>query len=404
MVKNLLLIAESIALIYLVFNIFYITIYSFGSFLYKRTNFKVAVTKHNKFAILIPAYKSDEIILNTAQESLKQTYDKKYYDIIVIGDSLQEETLTKLTELDIKLFPVQFEISTKAKSLNTALALLPEVYDYCCVLDVDNIMEQDFLKNINVRLQNNEMCVQAHRTAKNTNTSFAVLDGMSEEINNNIFRKGHIGLGVSSALIGSGFVIQYNYFKEILLSIESPVEDKELEIILLRDKHKILYESDIYVYDEKVASSDVFVNQRRRWIASQFYDFNKVFFDCIVELIVNKNFDFFDKAMQKILLPRILLLGVSGLSTLTIFFSSFSFGWLFIILFMFCCLSFFIGIPKKYYNYKTFVASLSVPKAILLMVVALIRSKGAANKKFIHTKHEFVNDIDITNTNEMDNL
>jgi hypothetical protein len=31
-----------------------------------------------------------------------------------------------------------------------------------------------------------------------------------------------------------------------------------------------------------------------------------------------------------------------------------------------------------------------VPKAILLMIVALIRSKGAASKKFIHTKHEFV--------------
>jgi cellulose synthase/poly-beta-1,6-N-acetylglucosamine synthase-like glycosyltransferase len=400
MLKNLLLIIESIALIYLVFNIFYVTIYSLGSFLYKRSNFNIKVTKFNKFAILIPAYKSDEIILNTAQESLLQSYDREYYDIIVIGDSLQESTLNKLNEMDIKLFPVQFEISTKAKSLNTALALLPEVYDYCCVLDVDNIMEHDFLKKINIRLQNNEMVVQAHRTAKNTNTSFAVLDGMSEEINNNIFRKGHIALGVSSALIGSGFVIQYNYFKEILLSIESPVEDKELEIILLRDKHKILYESDAYVYDEKVASSGVFVNQRRRWIASQFYDFNKVFFDCIVELVVNKNFDFFDKAMQKILLPRVLLLGISGLSTLTIFFSSFSFGIVFIVLFLLCCLSFFIGIPSHYYNLRTVKASLSVPKAILLMIVALLRSKGAANKKFIHTKHEFVEEVEMIDNNE----
>lgn len=396
MIKNLIFILELIALIYLVFNIFYVTIYSLGSFLYKRTNFNVTVTKFNKFAVLIPAYKSDEIILNTAQESLLQSYDKKYYDIVVIGDSLQEDTLEKLNELDVKLFPVQFEISTKAKSLNTALALLPEIYDYCCILDVDNIMEHDFLKKLNIRLQNNEMVIQAHRTAKNANTSFAVLDGMSEEINNNIFRKGHIGLGVSSALIGSGFAIQYDYFKEILLSIESPVEDKELEIILLRDKYKILYESDAYVFDEKVASSGVFVNQRRRWIASQFYDFNKVFFDCIVELVVNKNFDFFDKAMQKILLPRVILLGISAVSTFTFLFSTFTFGLVFLILFMFCCFSFFVGIPQKYYNIKTIKASLSLPKAIILMVVALVRSKGAASKKFIHTKHEFVDEIDIT--------
>jgi cellulose synthase/poly-beta-1,6-N-acetylglucosamine synthase-like glycosyltransferase len=400
MVKYLLFIIESIGLIYLVFNIFYITIYSIGALFYKRTKFNISVVKNNKFAVLIPAYKSDEIILNTAQKSLLQSYDKKYFDIIVIGDSFLESTLDKLNELDIKLFSVQFEVSTKAKSLNTALALLPETYDYCCVLDVDNIMEYDFLSKINFRLQNNEMVVQAHRVAKNTNTSFAILDALSEEINNNIFRKGHIGLGVSSALIGSGFAIQYKYFKDILLNIESPVEDKELEIILLRENHKILYESDAYVYDEKVASSSVFFNQRKRWIASQFYDFNKVFFNCIVELVINKNFNFFDKAMQKILLPRVLLLAVSALSTLTIFFTTFYYGTIFIILFLFCCLSFFLGIPSKYYNMKTIKASLSVPKAIILMVFALLKSKGAANKKFIHTKHEFLDEIEKNNNNE----
>ncbi len=394
MIRYLLFILEIIALVYLSFNIFYVTIYSFGAFLYKRTKFSKNVKKYNKFAVLIPAYKSDEIILNTAIESLKQSYDKKYFDIVVIADSLHEATLEKLANLDINLIPVQFEISTKAKSLNTALALLPEAYDYCCILDVDNIMEYNFLEKINFRLQNDEMVLQAHRTAKNANTSFAVLDGISEEINNNIFRKGHIGLGVSSALIGSGFFIKYKYCKDIMLGIESPVEDKELEILLLRDKYKILYESDALVYDEKVASSDVFVNQRRRWIASQFFDFNKILFDGIIELVVNKNFDFFDKAMQKILLPRVLLLGISGLSTLTIFFNFFVFKYLFVILFFFCCLSYFLGVPPKYYNAKTVKASLSVPKAILLMVVALLRSKGAASKKFLHTKHEFVDGVD----------
>lgn len=398
MVKYFFLVIETVALVYLAFNIFYVSIYSLGSFLYKRTKFDYKqVKKFNRFAVLIPAYKSDEIILSTAKESLLQSYSKEYYDIIVIADSLKEESLDQLSNLDIKLIPVQFEVSTKAKSINTALALLPENYDYCCILDVDNIMEVDFLKKINFRLQNDEVVLQAHRTAKNANTSFAVLDGISEEINNNIFRKGHIGLGVASALIGSGFVVKYNYCKKIMTGIESAVEDKELEIILLKDKHKILYESDALVFDEKVASSEVFMNQRRRWIASQFFDFNKILFDGIIELVVNKNFDFFDKAMQKILLPRVLLIGISGLSTLTIFFSFFSYSYLFVLLFIFCCTSYIIGVPNKYYNIKTIKASLSVPKAIFLMVVALRKSKGAASKKFIHTKHEFNEKVDAVN-------
>jgi hypothetical protein len=34
-----------------------------------------------------------------------------------------------------------------------------------------------------------------------TNNSWAILDAISEEINNNIFRKGHRVLGLSSAII-----------------------------------------------------------------------------------------------------------------------------------------------------------------------------------------------------------
>jgi hypothetical protein len=37
-------------------------------------------------------------------------------------------------------------------------------------------------------------------------------------------------------------------------------------------------------------------------------------------------------------------------------------------------------------------AALTLPKAIVLMIVALIKSKGAASKTFIQTKHELIID------------
>ena len=46
---------------------------------------------------------------------------------------------------------------------------------------------------------------------KDTNT--AVLDAVSEEINNSIFRKGHTRLGFSSGLSGSGMAFEYDLFK-----------------------------------------------------------------------------------------------------------------------------------------------------------------------------------------------
>jgi hypothetical protein len=54
---------------------------------------------------------------------------------------------------------------------------------------------------------------------KNTNNSWAILDAISEEINNNIFRKGHRVLGLSSAIIGSGMAFRYNYFKTLMSTV-----------------------------------------------------------------------------------------------------------------------------------------------------------------------------------------
>jgi hypothetical protein len=51
-----------------------------------------------------------------------------------------------------------------------------------------------------------------------------------------------------------------------------------------------------------------------------------------------------------------------------------------------CFLSFLFSIPKSFYNAKTLGALISLPKGMLMMLLSLLKIKGA-NKKFIHTKH-----------------
>ena len=91
----------------------------------------------------------------------------------------------------MKLVEVSFEKSTKSKALNAAMAVLDDDYDIALVLDADNIMESDFISKIDKAFANGAVVVQGHRVAKNLNTSLAVLDAISEEVNNHIFRKGH---------------------------------------------------------------------------------------------------------------------------------------------------------------------------------------------------------------------
>ena len=75
------------------------------------------------------------------------------------------------------------------------MAQLKNDYEIAVVLDADNIMAADFLTKINTAFDKGFTAVQGHRTAKNINNSWAVLDAISEEINNHIFRKGTPGTG-----------------------------------------------------------------------------------------------------------------------------------------------------------------------------------------------------------------
>jgi cellulose synthase/poly-beta-1,6-N-acetylglucosamine synthase-like glycosyltransferase len=53
--------------------------------------------------VFMPAYKEDEVILHTSKQALLQTYPSHRYDVYVIADSLQEETLNELKKLPLNL-------------------------------------------------------------------------------------------------------------------------------------------------------------------------------------------------------------------------------------------------------------------------------------------------------------
>jgi len=343
--------------------------------------------------VLIPGYKEDEVIVDVVQEALNQSYPKIAFDIIVIADSFLPETVDMLKSLPIKVIEVSFEKSTKSKALNKAMEQLPDIYDVAVILDADNIMAFDFLEKINSAFNSDLKAVQGHRTAKNLNNGLAILDAVSEEINNHIFRKGHRAMGLSSAIIGSGMAFDYQYFKKLMSTVKAVGGfDKEIELKMLREGYIIEYLDDAYVFDEKVQKSDVFTNQRRRWLSAQLHYFRQDIGSSVYHLITRANVDYFDKAIQFIQPPRILLLGSTlMLGLIFLILNSIlpisqylSIAWL--ITMVLCLLTFFFSIPGKFYNFQTMKALTELPKGMLLMLGSLLRIKGA-NKQFLHTKH-----------------
>jgi cellulose synthase/poly-beta-1,6-N-acetylglucosamine synthase-like glycosyltransferase len=375
-----------VVFLFLAFQALYLFIFSVAGRLFSSKKYPESGVL-GSFVIYIPSYKEDSVIIDTAIAALSIDYPTHKRKIIVIADSLQPETLIKLRQLPIQVVEVSFEKSTKAKALNVALLQTLDNYDYALVLDADNVCAKDYLYKMNDVLQTGFKVVQGRRVAKNTNTTYALLDAISEGINNHIFRKAHRALGLSCAIIGSGMALSYSLFKAILPEITAVGGfDKEMELRLLRRRIKFGYAENALVYDEKTTQQSTLANQRRRWLSAQLHYMQRYLGDGFVQLFKG-NIDFFDKVMQTILLPRIFLLGITPIAFALSFITGPSLSpvyWL--IVWLTTYVSILLAVPAEYFNKQLYKAIYSLPSAFFTMFKLFFKLKNA-NQTFIHTPH-----------------
>ena len=383
-IQEVLYIFEYICWILASIAVAYPLIYSLAS-LGTRKSYYPTANKQHKFAILFPAYKEDRVILPVVESFLQQHYPQELYKVIIISDHMQETTNERLAQLPITLLKANYENSSKAKALNFAMDHFGgDEFDAVVILDADNIVDTNFLLEINKVFDAGVQAIQAHRTAKNRNTDIAVLDGLSEEVNNSIFRRGHVRLGISSALIGSGMIFNYQWFHDNVKHLVTTGEDKELEVLLLKQRIFIEFLDEVYVYDEKTQGEKGFYNQRRRWLATQFAQWGRVFKD-LPRAILSGNIDYSDKLIQWMLPPRLILFGgiiVMG-SIMQIIDWPLALKWwaLFLIMGVTLCLA----IPDKLVDDRFKKSINKLPLLFIMMVVNLFRMKGM-NKKFVNTE------------------
>jgi len=264
--------------------------------------------KYNRFLVLVPAYKCDEVILQSVKKNMgmKYLYPKTHFDITVIADQIESSTKEKLEELGARVHSVSFEKSTKAKSLQSAITANEEQYDAVVVLDADNIAGINFLNKANHALNSGQKIIQGNRKAANKNSAFALLDGLSEAANTKMLCQGANALGLSSKLSGSAMVFEYELFAEAIMKMEAIGGfDKELELYFTRQGDYIHYANELVVLDEKISDSGAFAKQRGRWLQAQ-YNFFKVSLVPACQELFKGNKDYFHKTMQLALPPRAL--------------------------------------------------------------------------------------------------
>lgn len=374
--------------VYTICTLFVLYLLFFAICSIKKTNVEpIHDLKKNRFLVLFPAYKEDSVIINSVKDFFEQDYPKGYYHVMVISDQMKDETNETLRELGSEVLEVTFSNSSKAKALNFAMdALDTSKYDLIVIMDADNCASKDLLQGFNNQYLQGFRAIQAHRTAKNIDTDMALLDAVSEEINNSIFRKGHVNVGISSALIGSGMAFDKNWFVHNVKALNTAGEDKELELLLLQQQVFIQYCDKLRVYDEKTRKEQVFYNQRRRWLAAQ-YDSLHRGLQLLPEAVKNSNLALIDKVLQWFIPSRLLLMGFVGIFSLAwlIFDWVYAIKWIALLVILIAV--FVIAIPQQLKTYKLIKAIIKLPYLFVLMFLNLFRMKGMSDK-FVHTKKE----------------
>lgn len=292
-------------------TVLYLGVFAIAAQFNRHTTFNKA-KKQNRFAILIPSYMQDDVIEHTVVSILGQVYPMRMFDVVVISDHQNEMTNMKLAQYPITLLTPDFAESSKAKSLQYAILNLPEfkIYDIALVLDADNIVGQEFLTQVNDAFETAATkAIQLHRISRNRDTAAARMGSIFEEINNAIFRRGHITLGMSAALAGSGTAYDFNWFKTNVMKAKTAGEDKELEALLLRQGYFIDYFDHILVYGEKQRTTLKMNEQHGHWAIQQIQNFIRNI-KFLPGAIFSKQYDLADKIIQWMLLPRTTMVGI----------------------------------------------------------------------------------------------
>ena len=372
----------------------YLLLYAIASKFYRAPHFPEART-FRRFVVFFPAYKEDRVIVSSARSFLEQDYPQELFDVIVISDQMQFATNDTLRSLPICLLIADY----KAKALTIEIdSIEGEPYDIVVIMDAHNLTSPDFLAEVNRAFDNGVKSVQAHRTGKNLNTDISVLDGISEEINNGIFRSGHNALGLSAALSGSGMAFEAEWFRQNVKHLETAGEDKELEVLLLQQRIHTTYLPQIPIYDEKTQKEEAISNQRKRWIAAQF-GILRSSLSGLWKAICQGNIDYCDKIIQWMLPPRLIQLaavfGVTLIFTaigIWLSLQSNSSGHEWTIAIKWWILSaaqiaaMILPIPNNLFNKQLGKAIIKIPMLALTTIGNLFKLKGAY-KKFIHTEH-----------------
>ena len=158
------------------------------------------------------------------------------------------------------------------------------------------------------------------------------------------------------------------------MKVRTSTEDKELEAMLIHQQIYVDYFDDIHVYTERKREVTDFNKQRRSWVLEQWYSALKNI-RFLPAAIFNQQYDWVDKILQWMLLPRTILFPVLVLMSIILPFIYFTLAvkwWIISVIWGF---SLALATPNELVDKNWDKDFISLPLATLKNLIKKIHSK-----------------------------
>ncbi len=229
------------------------------------------VNKDHRFMAIIPAHNEEAVVGNLVESLKKQNYNKELYDIYVIADNCTDNTAKVAKEAGAIVYE-RFNNSQKTKGYALDWFLAQKIeenapYDAFFVFDADNIVDPNFIKNMNKKLCQGEDVVQGYRDIKNPTDSWITAGyAIFYWTMHRFYHLARYNLGLSPLLNGTGFMVRFDVVKpEGGLKTVTLTEDIEYSLKRIIEGKRLGWATDAIVYDEQPVGFKQSWSQRSRW-------------------------------------------------------------------------------------------------------------------------------------------
>ena len=228
------------------------------------------INKQHKFMAVIPAHNEESVIGNLVESLTKQNYPKELLDIYVIADNCTDNTAKIASDAGAIVYE-RFDEQNKTKGHALKWFLDKKIeedadYDAFCVFDADNIVHEDFIKNMNKKLCQGEDVVQGYRDIKNPTDSWISAGyALFYWTMNRFYHLARYNLGLSPLINGTGFMVKFDVIKPTGWDTKTLTEDIEFSLKRIIAGKKLGWATDAIVYDEQPVGFKQSWSQRSRW-------------------------------------------------------------------------------------------------------------------------------------------